>query len=136
MNGWFPLAVLILIGAEDFGPREDVADQVRRLNGQVVPLGSETVKSLAQMMSRDVRRRLQVANQRETKAWRERHNRADWERFRDVRLKALRASLGQFSPTPRNLNVRVTGTLQGNGYRIDNLVFESRPGFLVTANLY
>jgi cephalosporin-C deacetylase-like acetyl esterase len=32
--------------------------------------------------------------------------------------------------------VRVTRTLEGDGYRIDNLVFESRPDLTVTANLY
>ena len=30
----------------------------------------------------------------------------------------------------------VTRTLEGDGYRIENLVFESRPGLVVTANLY
>src|SRR5262245_38502634 len=84
----------------------------------------------------DVRARLQAANRRESEAWRALKTRADWERYRDVRLKALRASLGEFPPPPKDLKVRVTRTLPGEGFQIENLVFESRPGLVVTANLY
>ncbi len=43
-----------------------------------------------------------------------------------------------FGPWPEKtpLNPRVTGTVERDAYRIENVVFESRPGFLVTANLY
>lgn len=43
-----------------------------------------------------------------------------------------------FSPRPRkaSLNTEVTGILERPGYRIEKLTFESRPGCLVTANLY
>lgn len=40
-------------------------------------------------------------------------------------------------PPPRTpLNPRVTGVVQRETYRIENLIFESRPGFPVTANVY
>ncbi|MDZ4403474.1 prolyl oligopeptidase family serine peptidase [Prosthecobacter sp.] len=43
-----------------------------------------------------------------------------------------------FGPLPEKtpLNARVTKTLERDGYRIENIVFESRPNFLVTGNLY
>ncbi|QDS90123.1 Alpha/beta hydrolase family protein [Rosistilla ulvae] len=43
-----------------------------------------------------------------------------------------------FGPRPEKtpLNPQITGVVQREGYRIENLIFESRPGFLVTANLY
>jgi cephalosporin-C deacetylase-like acetyl esterase len=41
---------------------------------------------------------------------------------------------GPLERTP--LNPRVTGTVERQGYRIDKLAFESRPGLYVTANLY
>jgi len=43
-----------------------------------------------------------------------------------------------FAPWPLRtpLNPRVTGTIQRAGYRIEKVLFESRPGFLVAANLY
>ena len=52
----------------------------------------------------------------------------------EVREK-IRASFGEF-PERNPLNARVTGVLERDGYRIENVIFESRPGFLVTANLY
>ena len=43
-----------------------------------------------------------------------------------------------FGPEPQRtpLNPRVTKTIERDGYRIENVIFESRPGFPVTANLY
>ena len=43
-----------------------------------------------------------------------------------------------FGPLPEKtpLNARVTGTVEREGYRIENILFESRPGYLVTGNLY
>ncbi|MDP1590933.1 MAG: hypothetical protein Q8M07_24470, partial [Prosthecobacter sp.] len=43
-----------------------------------------------------------------------------------------------FGPLPEKtpLNTKVTKTLERDGYRIENIVFESRPNFLVTGNLY
>ncbi len=43
-----------------------------------------------------------------------------------------------FGPLPEKtpLNAQVTKTLERDGYRIENIVFESRPGYLVTGNLY
>ena len=34
------------------------------------------------------------------------------------------------------LNPRTTGTIQGEGYAIEKVIFESLPGFYVTANVY
>ena len=43
-----------------------------------------------------------------------------------------------FGPWPAKtpLNARVTGILRRDAYRIEKVIFESRPGFLVTAHLY
>ena len=43
-----------------------------------------------------------------------------------------------FGPLPEKtpLNARVTGGFERDSYRVENILFESRPGFLVTANLY
>ena len=43
-----------------------------------------------------------------------------------------------FGPDPEKtpLNAKTTGTVERDTYRIENIVFENRPGFLVTGNLY
>jgi dienelactone hydrolase len=43
-----------------------------------------------------------------------------------------------FGPEPERtpLNARVTGVVERDTYRIEKVIFESRPGFPVTANLY
>ncbi|MBL8793887.1 MAG: acetylxylan esterase [Planctomycetia bacterium] len=61
---------------------------------------------------------------------------ADREKFRDERIGALKRSLGEFPAAPLDLKIRISGKLEGEGYRIHNLVYESRPGLVVTANLY
>jgi len=60
---------------------------------------------------------------------------ADAEAYvREVREK-IRECFGPF-PERTPLNPRVTGVVERDQYRIEKLVFESRPGFLVSANLY
>ena len=53
---------------------------------------------------------------------------------RDVRGK-IRESFGPF-PEKTPLNARVTKVVERDAYNIENVLFESRPGFLVSANLY
>jgi dienelactone hydrolase len=57
----------------------------------------------------------------------------------EVRQQALRefflAQLGGF-PEKTPLNSQVVGELEGDGYRIEKVIFESRPSHRVTANLY
>lgn len=60
---------------------------------------------------------------------------ADAEAYvRDVRAR-IRASLGPW-PEKTPLNERITRTLDRGAYRIENVIFESRPNYPVTANLY
>jgi dienelactone hydrolase len=129
--GWPALA----IAADDpAGP--DTAAQLRSLDGNVYPRDDDQAKERARVLARDVRARLQAASVRENRAWQEVKDRAGWEKFRDARLHALRAALGQYPEPPADLRVRVTRTLEGDGYRIENLVYETRPGLVATANLY
>lgn len=61
--------------------------------------------------------------------------RADAERYvAEVREK-VRACFGPF-PEKTPLNPRVTAVHPRDGYRIENVIFDSRPNFPVTANLY
>jgi dienelactone hydrolase len=111
---------------------EDLPGKLRALDAQVI----RSDRDLRRMLSEDIQTRRQEMNQRETRAWRKITTKQEWERYRDKRLQALRTSLGDFPTPAKNLKVSITRTLEGEGYRIDNLVFESRPGLLVTANRY
>lgn len=52
----------------------------------------------------------------------------------DVRAKIASC----FGPSPEKtpLNAKITGVVERDAYKIEKVIFESRPGFLVTANLY
>lgn len=56
-------------------------------------------------------------------------------RQRDIRAR-LEQQIGGLPTSKTPLNARVTGGFARDGYRVENVVFESLPGFRVTANLY
>lgn len=116
---------------------QELADDVRQMNPRIVsPEDKELLTMLRTMLTREIRARRAAANRRETHAWRQIKTRDNWERYRDQRIDALRKSLGHFPPAESKLNVKVTGKHRGTGYVVENLVYESRPGLFVTANLY
>src|SRR5689334_18528797 len=80
--------------------------------------------------------RLKEANRRDREAWAKVRSKADWEKFRDDRIAGLRKSLGTFPEVPRFMRVETTRTIEADGYAIENLIYESRPGVWVTGNLY
>lgn len=88
------------------------------------------------MLSDSLHRRMSAIAEQEKQAWGGVNSRETWERFRDQRLAALRDWLGPM-PARTPLGALVTRRLNlGKGFVIQNLVYESRPGLLITANLY
>ncbi|MBI1311677.1 prolyl oligopeptidase family serine peptidase [bacterium] len=73
------------------------------------------------------RRHLRALGQLKTKA--------DAEAYVCSAQERIRKSFGP-EPERTPLKARVTGTVERDAYRIENVIFESRPGFPVTANLY
>jgi dienelactone hydrolase len=126
------LLVAFLLSAQ----KDDLAERLRELETRVLSPVDGASPDPAKMLAQDARRSLQAANERESAAWRRIRTREDWERYREEKLRALRESLGSFPALPTPLGVVVTRTFEGDGYRVENLVFESRPGLKVTANLY
>ena len=61
----------------------------------------------------------------------------EFEEYRKAAVLKLRQSLG-LDPWPERtkLNARVVGTVERRGYKIEKIIFESQPGFLVDALLY
>lgn len=60
---------------------------------------------------------------------------ADAEEYVQSVQKRIREAFGP-NPERTPLNARITKTTDRDTYRIENIIIESRPGFLVTANLY
>lgn len=102
---------------------------------RVLPAEQRKNLNLPGMLDRHIRGRTRNILEAERRARDEIRTRADWERFRDPRLKSLAASLGNF-PERNPLLTRVTKEFAGQGYGRQDLAYQSRPGLWVTANLY
>src|SRR5208337_3403788 len=83
---------------------------------------------LAGMLDHNIRSRVLKILEAEKRDWDQVKTLADWEHFRDPRIKALAASLGKF-PDRGPLETRVTSEFRDDGYRRENLVYQSRPGY-------
>lgn len=60
-----------------------------------------------------------------------------WEKKRPELRKQFLDMMGLWPlPEKTPLNAKVTGTVDGEGFTVEKLVFESRPGLYVTANVY
>ena len=93
-------------------------------------------RHVSRMFEDSLRSAMSVTAEDEKRAWRKVDSREAWERFRDQRLDALRKWLGPM-PERTPLGAMVTRRINyGDGFVIENIVFESRPHLLVTANLY
>ena len=60
----------------------------------------------------------------------------DWQTSRETIRRQLIKSLGGFPKQHCDLEPRVLGTIDGDGYRLEKIVFQTRPGILMTANAY
>jgi len=112
----------------------ELAKQLRELSAAVQL--DEDGDALRSMLREHIRGRLRQASRASTSEWREIENLDDWKRFRDEKVAALRASLGRYPQPPDDLRPHVTRKIEGDGLVIENVVFQSRPGIWVTANLY
>lgn len=113
---------------------QDLAAALKLLDARVFP--ADERERWQRILPDYLNRQIQMANERSTAEWKAIHNRADWERFQAAKLKALAASLNLPSKHDPAIVSHVTKSIQGDGFVIDNVLYESRPGWWVTANLY
>jgi dipeptidyl aminopeptidase/acylaminoacyl peptidase len=59
----------------------------------------------------------------------------DWQKRQIIIRQKLWDILGAF-PEKTPLNAKITGTVKKNGYKVQNIIYESLPGFYVTASLF
>ena len=62
--------------------------------------------------------------------------RRDWDTRRSALRQAMLTAMGPLPEQPAPLEPKVLGVLKRSGYRIEKLIFQSRPGVWVTANAY
>jgi len=138
MRRLFVLLLIPLLAAfpRAADPVADLAADLAKLSPRAIDPDSETGKAIPKMLSSDAKSRLQAAAERENAEWAKVTDRATWEKFRDQRLAALRAALGEPAGATDKLRTRVTGKHEVEGVIVENVVYESRPGLVVTANLY
>lgn len=61
---------------------------------------------------------------------------AEWEKQAAALRSSLAAAWGEFPATAAPPEPRVLGELRREGYRVEKIVFQTRPGVLMTANAY
>ncbi len=88
------------------------------------------------MLDRDLRARRDRANAQNRAEWKKITTRAQWLTYSRERLQRLKKSLGDFPPPPKKLNVRVTRSLVGEGFVVENILYESHKDQWVPCNLY
>jgi cephalosporin-C deacetylase-like acetyl esterase len=136
LSGESPSAVKLPQPAYAGKPSTGLAGEIAGLDSNVWSPLEHRFRGPRTMLPRYLQRRVEEAVLAERRAWDQVKSREDWERFRDERIRGLRESLGRFPPETPPLDVRITARHSGEGYLLQNLVFQSRPGFYVTANLY
>jgi len=131
------VAMLMAIGSSSVRA-DDLADQIRKLDPIVLTPPKDDPDHYRNLLPRKISAELKEANAKSTREWRAIGNLEEWEAFSKTKMDAMRSAIGRF-PDPRPpeaLKAQTTKTLDGEGFKIECLVFESRPRFLVTANLY
>lgn len=116
-------------------PPREVSAGLAALDGRVLSPEERKKLLIASMLSHQLEDQFERASDTVRREWDQVDTRSDWERFRNVRISALKASLGEFPPRIP-LGTRITKEFEGDGYRRQDLIYQSWPGMWVTANLY
>lgn len=97
--------------------------------------GLEPLNRFPRMMQEHLVQRVRAVDRQRLLLLESLQTRAHAEAYVQDVKERIRQSFGPF-PERTPLNARITRLTERDTYRIENLIFESRPGFLVTANLY
>jgi dienelactone hydrolase len=125
-------ATLLATAIPAHGHAQDLVQSLQKLDVRIFAADAPEAKR----WQTSLRQRVAEVNRRDIDNWNHITTREQWEKYRDERIAALKKSLGQFPDPPKQTKVMTTKTIPGDGFRIENVIYESRPGFMVTANLY
>lgn len=112
-----------LLGTDVSGAASSDSNAPEPLNRFPRMLQEHFVQRVRRVEARSERRRAEIKTRADAEAY-----------VREVREKVQKC----FGPWPEKtpLKPRITGVIERDTYRIEKVIFESRPDFLVTANLY
>ncbi|WP_254506712.1 hypothetical protein [Anatilimnocola floriformis] len=133
------LATVSTLRADEASPKS-LTDALSNFSPAEIP--PELKQKLRDYVPNDLKRRRDEGNAKSTAAWEKIKTREEWEAFRNTKLKLLRESLGlsfrkdDWKPPQVIGNVELSGTIPGDGYRIDKLLYRSSYGLWISANLY
>jgi cephalosporin-C deacetylase-like acetyl esterase len=116
-------------------PRPDPPSAIPPLDTHVWTAAERATRKPAAMVDAHQRTRAVTMLEAEAKAWAAVQTRQQWEQFRAERIAALRRFLGEF-PDRVPLDPIIGKQYHGAGYRRLDLVYQSRPGLWIAANLY
>jgi dienelactone hydrolase len=111
-----------------------LADKLRKLDIRVFKPGSDEAKQAPDLVWQYFKAWRDQVN-RDSREWKF-DTKADWEKLRDAKIANLKPYLGTLPEPPAKMAVHVTKAIAGDGFVIENTLYESRPGLWVTANLY
>ena len=108
----------------------ELAAKLRQLDTRSLQEESPT-----NVLSRELNRRIEAANRRSSVEWDGVHSRAEWEEFRNSKIRALSDAV-RVRRDAEPVAVELRGEIERDGDVIRKIVYESRLGLLLTANLY
>jgi len=130
--------MLFVLGGVVEGRAQEAAlvAALQEFDARVIP--AEDRDRAARMLGEYGSARIKAANAKSSAEWAAIKSLPEWEGYRDDKLAALQASLGRFpeAPSAGALVWHVTKQIVGDGFVIKCVLFESRPGVWVSANLY
>src|SRR5262249_16281125 len=116
--------------------RQGPAAELAALDSRVWPPLYRRSRAVRTMVQDYLHKKVEEAVLAERVAWEKVNSREEWEQFRDKRVQALKASVGKVPPERPRLQAKVTARHTGDGYRLENVLFQVRPQYWMPANLY
>lgn len=92
---------------------------------------SDAENALYKSLSQRAFEQLEVRKEQVSKL----NSKADWQNRRSTVKNKLQKVVGPF-PEKTPLNPQITGRVQGNGFTVEHVVYESRPDFYVSASMF
>ncbi|MEP7257989.1 MAG: acetylxylan esterase, partial [Flavitalea sp.] len=123
--------------AKNYSFKGGITDKdISSLPSQAWTIEEQRLQGVTSALEKSIRSRIRSYAEKEKTAWLKVKTLADWAFFRSARIDELKKWLGPF-PERTPLQSAVTASRNyDDGFIIENIAFESRPGLLVAANLY